>query len=129
MRSQAIISVLLVAAPLVQAAVTCLKVGATATATWTNSASKSCNRTGVVDSNFGINTANGGELVLPFHPSFLDVKFESADWRGCEGIAAMDDVERDVRGRLWGIVSMSVHFPIFLMFLSLLGYIERETTL
>lgn len=41
--------------------ITCLKVGATATASWTNSAGKSCKWTGVVGSNFGTNTVNSGE--------------------------------------------------------------------
>ncbi|RAL15877.1 uncharacterized protein BO97DRAFT_383664 [Aspergillus homomorphus CBS 101889] len=39
--------------------VTCLKVGATATATWTNSAGKTCTYTGVVGSNYGTNSAGG----------------------------------------------------------------------
>lgn len=42
--------------------VTCLKVGATATATWTNSAGQTCTFTGTVGSNFGEN-ASGGEYV------------------------------------------------------------------
>lgn len=44
--------------------ITCLKVGATATAKWTNAAGKTCSWTGVVGSNFGANSANGGEYVL-----------------------------------------------------------------
>lgn len=43
--------------------ITCLKVGATATASWTNSAGKSCKWTGVVGSNFGTNSVNDGEYV------------------------------------------------------------------
>ncbi|KAF2437474.1 hypothetical protein P171DRAFT_506307 [Karstenula rhodostoma CBS 690.94] len=39
----------------------CLKVGATATATWTNAAGKTCKWTGVVGSNFGTDSANGGD--------------------------------------------------------------------
>ncbi|KAF2011439.1 hypothetical protein BU24DRAFT_329012, partial [Aaosphaeria arxii CBS 175.79] len=42
-------------------AVTCLKVGSTATATWTNSAGKTCRWTGTVGSNFGTNSVNGGD--------------------------------------------------------------------
>ncbi|ETS81030.1 hypothetical protein PFICI_06032 [Pestalotiopsis fici W106-1] len=41
--------------------ITCLKVGATATATWTNSAGKTCKWTGVVGSNFGTNSVNSGD--------------------------------------------------------------------
>ncbi|CAI9629926.1 unnamed protein product [Alternaria burnsii] len=42
-------------------AISCLKVGATATASWTNAAGQSCRWTGVVGSNFGANSVNGGE--------------------------------------------------------------------
>ncbi|KAF2126959.1 hypothetical protein P153DRAFT_388277 [Dothidotthia symphoricarpi CBS 119687] len=42
-------------------AVTCLKVSATATATWTNAVGKTCRWTGVVGSNFGVNSLNGGD--------------------------------------------------------------------
>lgn len=45
-------------------AVTCLKVGATATATWKNAAGKTCKWTGVVGSNFGTNSVTGGEYVM-----------------------------------------------------------------
>lgn len=41
--------------------VTCLKVGATATATWTNSAGQICSFIGVVGSNYGTNSAGSGE--------------------------------------------------------------------
>jgi hypothetical protein len=41
--------------------VTCLKVGATATATWTNSAGQRCSFVGVVGSNYGTNSAGIGE--------------------------------------------------------------------
>jgi hypothetical protein len=41
--------------------VTCLKVGATAIATWTNSAGQSCSFVGVVGSNYGTNSAGSGE--------------------------------------------------------------------
>lgn len=46
-------------------AVTCLKVGSTATATWKNAAGKTCRWTGTVGSNFGTNSATGGEYVCP----------------------------------------------------------------
>ncbi|KAF2633304.1 hypothetical protein BU25DRAFT_329022, partial [Macroventuria anomochaeta] len=49
------------ASPLEKRAITCLKVGATATATWTNAAGKTCNWAGVVGSNFGTNSVNGGD--------------------------------------------------------------------
>lgn len=39
--------------------ISCLAVGSTATATWTNSAGKTCRFTGVVGSNFGTNAAGG----------------------------------------------------------------------
>ncbi|KAK1676227.1 hypothetical protein BDP55DRAFT_767942 [Colletotrichum godetiae] len=42
-------------------AITCLKVGATATAKWTNSAGKSCTFAGVVGSNYGTNLAGSGD--------------------------------------------------------------------
>ncbi|KAF7712598.1 Uncharacterized protein PECH_003015 [Penicillium ucsense] len=41
--------------------VTCLKVGATATATWTNNAGQRCTFTGVVGSNFGADGAGSGD--------------------------------------------------------------------
>ena len=44
--------------------VTCLKVGTTAIASWKNSAGKTCKWTGVVGSNFGTNSVNGGEYVF-----------------------------------------------------------------
>ncbi|CAJ2501271.1 Uu.00g041240.m01.CDS01 [Anthostomella pinea] len=46
-------------APLAKRSITCLKVGATATAKWTNSAGQSCTFTGVVGSNYGTNSAGG----------------------------------------------------------------------
>jgi len=42
-------------------AVSCLAVGATATARWTNSAGKACTWTGTVGSNFGPNPSGSGE--------------------------------------------------------------------
>ncbi|KAF5545434.1 hypothetical protein FPHYL_10739 [Fusarium phyllophilum] len=42
-------------------AITCLKVGQTATASWTNSAGKKCTFTGVVGSNYGANLSGSGE--------------------------------------------------------------------
>lgn len=47
--------------PLSQASVTCLAVGSTATATWTDSAGLSCSWTGVVGSNFGSNEVEGSD--------------------------------------------------------------------
>lgn len=41
--------------------VTCLKVGAVATATWVNNAGQSCSFVGVVGSNYGTNSAGTGE--------------------------------------------------------------------
>ncbi|KXT13797.1 hypothetical protein AC579_2343 [Pseudocercospora musae] len=49
------------AANLERRSVTCLKVGSTATARWTNSAGQTCTWTGVVGSNFGTNSVNGGD--------------------------------------------------------------------
>ncbi|PQE07654.1 hydrolytic enzyme protein [Rutstroemia sp. NJR-2017a BBW] len=56
-------SILLAAstAAIVHASVSCLKVGATATASWTNSAGKACSWSGAVGSNFGTNAGNGGD--------------------------------------------------------------------
>lgn len=48
-------------------AITCLKVGATATAVWKNSAGKTCSWTGIVGSNFGTDSVNGGEYVTHQH--------------------------------------------------------------
>ncbi|KAK2032488.1 hypothetical protein LX32DRAFT_709858 [Colletotrichum zoysiae] len=42
-------------------AITCLKVGTTATARWTNSAGQTCTFTGVVGSNYGANGAGSGD--------------------------------------------------------------------
>lgn len=50
------------ASPLLKRSVTCLTVGATATATWTNSAGQTCTYKATVGSNFGEN-ASGGEYV------------------------------------------------------------------
>ena len=50
-----------VAAATVSASITCMKVGATATAQWTNEAGETCTWVGVVGSNFGINDVNDGE--------------------------------------------------------------------
>lgn len=47
----------------VKRSVTCLTVGATATATWTNSAGETCTFSGVVGSNYGEN-AVGGEYAF-----------------------------------------------------------------
>ncbi|KAK8210715.1 hypothetical protein IWZ01DRAFT_291098 [Phyllosticta capitalensis] len=56
-----ILALLLVAVPVavVDASVTCLTVGSSATATWTNSAGQTCSFTGVVGSNYGTNSAGG----------------------------------------------------------------------
>ena len=43
------------------ASVTCLKIGTTATATWTNAADKNCTWTGILGSNFGIDPVNQGK--------------------------------------------------------------------
>lgn len=42
-------------------AVSCLQVGASATARWTNSAGKTCTFTGTAGSNFGANPSGSGE--------------------------------------------------------------------
>ncbi|KAI5371029.1 hypothetical protein Slin14017_G019080 [Septoria linicola] len=42
-------------------ATSCLRVGASATARWTNAAGQTCTWTGTVGSNFGSNSANGGD--------------------------------------------------------------------
>lgn len=41
--------------------VSCLKVGSTATASWTDGAGRKCVWSGVVGGNFGANSVNGGE--------------------------------------------------------------------
>lgn len=50
-----------VAATPISASVTCLKVGSTATAQWTNEAGEACTWVGTVGSNFGMNDVNDGE--------------------------------------------------------------------
>lgn len=51
-----------VASPVLEKrAITCLRVGQTATASWTNAAGKKCTFTGVVGSNFGANPSGSGE--------------------------------------------------------------------
>jgi hypothetical protein len=42
-------------------AVSCLQVGASATARWTNSAGKQCTYTGIVGSNYGANPSGSGD--------------------------------------------------------------------
>lgn len=44
--------------------ITCLTVGETATATWTNSVGQKCTFSGVVGSNYGTNSAGEGEYVF-----------------------------------------------------------------
>ncbi|PYH31449.1 uncharacterized protein BO87DRAFT_418225 [Aspergillus neoniger CBS 115656] len=56
--------------------VTCLKVGATATATWTNSADQTCTYVGVVGSNYGENSDGDG-----------DYSCNGRCGSGCSGIA------------------------------------------
>lgn len=55
--------------PLSLGSITCLDVGTTATATWTNSKNQTCSYTGLVGSNYGANTAGDGEYV--FFPFFF----------------------------------------------------------
>jgi hypothetical protein len=45
--------------PLLKRSVTCLTVGASATATWINAAGQTCTFVGVVGSNYGKNAAGG----------------------------------------------------------------------
>lgn len=60
--------------------VTCLDIGVSATATWTNSAGQTCTYTGVVGSNYGTNAA-GGEYVLPSHsPSLKTCQRNASPW-------------------------------------------------
>ncbi|KAI5927581.1 hypothetical protein F4810DRAFT_648406 [Camillea tinctor] len=47
------------AASLDKRSITCLKVGATAKASWTNNAGQACTFTGIVGSNYGTNNAGG----------------------------------------------------------------------
>lgn len=51
--------------------VTCLAVGTTATATWTNSAGQTCTYSAVVGSNFGENLAGGEYVNIEFLESFF----------------------------------------------------------
>ncbi|KIL87444.1 hypothetical protein FAVG1_09150 [Fusarium avenaceum] len=53
-----------IASPVIEKrAITCLKVGQTVTASWTNSAGKRCTFTGVVGSNFGANPSGSGDAT------------------------------------------------------------------
>lgn len=54
---------LAVSATLRKRSITCLEVGATATATWTNSDGQTCSFVGVVGSNYGTNSDGSGEYV------------------------------------------------------------------
>jgi len=54
------------------AAITCLKVGVTARATWENSAGKTCTWSGAVGSNFGPNPSGSGEYAPPARPVLTD---------------------------------------------------------
>ena len=57
-----VLASLSVASPVLEKrAITCLRVGQTATASWTNAAGKKCTFTGVVGSNFGANPSGSGE--------------------------------------------------------------------
>ena len=50
-------------ATLSKRSITCLEVGATATATWTNNDGQTCSFVGVVGSNYGTNNDGSGEYV------------------------------------------------------------------
>jgi hypothetical protein len=52
-------------------AVSCLQLGASATARWTNSAGKQCTYTGIVGSNYGANPSGSGEYVNLKRPDRL----------------------------------------------------------
>ena len=60
--SLTIVRVLLLASA-TAASISCLKVGQSATARWTDSTGKTCSWNGVVGSNFGINPVNQGKYV------------------------------------------------------------------
>ena len=55
-------------------AISCVKVGATATASWTNAVGQTCRWSGVVGSNFGPNSANGGEYAV-YPPLYLFMQY------------------------------------------------------
>ncbi|PSR79538.1 hypothetical protein BD289DRAFT_485494 [Coniella lustricola] len=73
------------ASPLLKAkrSVTCVKVGATATATWTNSAGETCTFSGVVGSNYGENAVGG------------DYSCNGRCGAGCTGVALGDVYTQD----------------------------------
>lgn len=57
-----VLASLSVASPVIEKrSITCLRVGQTATASWTNKAGQKCTFTGVVGSNFGPNPSGSGE--------------------------------------------------------------------
>nr|AQA29268.1 extracellular protein 47 [Fulvia fulva] len=55
----ALLSPIALASPLEKRAITCLKVGSIATASWTNAAGQRCTFSGIVGSNYGTNSAGG----------------------------------------------------------------------
>ena len=55
------IALAVVTAAPISASITCVKVGSTATAQWTNEAGETCTWVGTVGSNFGTNSVNDGE--------------------------------------------------------------------
>ncbi|KAI0482587.1 hypothetical protein GGR56DRAFT_196657 [Xylariaceae sp. FL0804] len=68
---------------LAKRSITCLDVGATATATWTNSDGTTCTWTGVVGSNYGTNAADG------------DYSCNGRCGAGCTGTAVGDVYTQD----------------------------------
>ena len=58
------IALAVVAVSSASASITCLKIGTTATARWTNAAHENCTWTGIVGSNFGIDPVTEGKYVL-----------------------------------------------------------------
>lgn len=82
-------------------AVTCLRVGATATATWKNAAGRTCRWTGTVGSNFGTNSVTGGEYVhLPLHINLkkansLSYSCNGRCGAGCSGTAVGNAYTQD----------------------------------
>jgi hypothetical protein len=63
-------------------AITCLRVGTTATATWINSAGRTCTFTGIVGSNYGASSSGSGEYVSRFPK-------KASDWIGLTDYVAI----------------------------------------
>lgn len=81
--------------------ISCLAVGSTATARWTNGAGKTCTFTGIVGSNYGANPAGSGEYdALPRY-----IILHSINMLIVAAIHATGDVERAALELPWAMLT------------------------